>query len=166
MPEEEHFCPVIFLKIIKIKNMKMKNLTFAVTIVMAVAGFTAFGQQDKKAKEARKDVAQSQKDLREAKTDSAADFQKFKKDAETKISENQKKIAELKTKKSNESKEMKEKYDKKVLALEKKNNELKKKIESSDKTKTSMWTSFKREFNRDMDKLGDEIKSIGFDTTK
>src|ERR1035437_5915490 len=146
--------------------MKKRNLTFAVTLVMAVAGLTAFGQEDKKAKDARKDVAQSQKDLREAKTDSAADFQKFKKESEAKISENQKKIAELKTKKSNESKEVKEKYDKKVLALEQKNNELKKKIEASDNTQTSMWTSFKRGFNHDMVELGQAIKDLGTDKTK
>lgn len=135
-------------------------------MIMAVTALTAFGQENKKAKAARKDVAASQKDLTEAKKDSAADFQKFKKDAEARISDNKTKIAELKTKKSSENKETKEKYDKKVLALEQKNNELKKKIESSDNTKTSMWTSFKREFNKDMDKLGDDIKNIGFDDKK
>ena len=146
--------------------MKKKNLTFALTLVMAVAGLSAFGQENQKAKDARKDVAASQKDLREAKKDSAADFQKFKKDAEARISENKKKIAELKTKKSTDSKEMKEKYDKKVLALEQKNNELKKKIEASDNTETSMWTSFKRGFNHDMVELGQAIKDLGTDKTK
>ena len=130
--------------------MKKKNLTFALTLVMAVAALTVFGQEDKKAKEARKDVASSQKDLREAKKDSAADFQKFKKAAEAKISDNKKKIAELRTQKSNDSKDLKEKYDKKVLALEQKNNDLKKKIETADNTQTSMWVAFKQEFNNDM----------------
>ena len=146
--------------------MKKTILTFTITGVIVAASLTVFGQENKKAKEARKDVAQSQKDLREAKTDSAADFKKFKKDAEAKISENQKKIAELKAKKSNDSKEVKEKYDKKVLALEKKNNELKKKIEAADKTQTSMWSSFKREFNHDMDELMHAIKDIGTDNVK
>ena len=133
--------------------MKKTILTFAVTMVIAVTSATAFGQENKKAAEARKDVAIAEKD-------SAADFQQFKKDAEAKIIDNQKKIAELKTKKANDNKEVKEKYDKKVLALEQKNNDLKKKIEGCSKTKTSTWTSFKREFNRDMDKLGNEIKKI------
>ena len=156
-----HICPVISQT--KLHKTKMKNLTFAVTLVMAVAVSTAFGQQDKKAAAARKDVAEAQKDLKEAKTDSAADFQKFKKDAEQKISDNQKKIAELKAKKSTDSKELKEKYDKKVLALEQKNNDLKKKIEGCNNTKTSTWTSFKREFNHDMDELVTSIKNIGSD---
>ena len=92
--------------------------------------------------------------------------QSFKKDAETKINENQKKIAELKAKKSSDDKEVKAKYDKKILALEKKNNELKKKIEGCTNTKTSKWSSFKREFNHDMDELGHAIKDIDVDNTK
>ena len=146
--------------------MKKTILTFTITGVIVAASLSVFGQENKTAKEARKDVAQSQKNLREAKTDSAADFKKFKKDAEEKISENQKKIAELKAKKSNDSKEVKEKYDKQVLALEQKNNELKKKIEASDNTQTSMWTSFKRGFNHDMVELGQAIKDLGTDKTK
>jgi predicted RNase H-like nuclease (RuvC/YqgF family) len=63
----------------------------------------------------------------------------------------------MKSKKSNDSKEVIEKYDKKVLALEQKNDELKTKINKADDTKTNMWTSFKREFNREIDKLGEGI---------
>jgi len=131
----------------------MKNLTFAVTMFIAITGLTAFGQENKKAADARKE-------LTEAKKDSAADFQKFKKEAQMKISDNQKAIAELKAKKSNDTKEVKAKYDQKVLALEQKNNALKKKIETCDNTKTSMWTSFKKGFTNDMDELGRAIKNI------
>ena len=64
------------------------------------------------------------------------------------------------------SKEVKEKYDKKVSALEQKNNDLKKKIEASNNTQSSKWSSFKREFNHDMDELGHAIKDIGVDNKK
>lgn len=144
----------------------MKNLTITITMIAALAGLTAFGQQDKKASEARKDMAEAKKDLKEAQTDSAADFQQFKKNAESKIADNQKQIAELKTKKSNDSKEVKEKFDKKVLALEKKNNELKRKIDGSNKVQTSAWTSFKHEFVHDMDELGHAIKDVGVNNVK
>lgn len=141
--------------------MKKTKLTLVVTIVMAVAGFNIFGQENKKAKEARKDVKEANTDLKEAKIDSTADYQKFKKDAEIKIADNQKKIAELKAKKSSENKEVKEKYDAKVVALEQKNNELKNRIEgcknSNDKT---AWESFKIKFNKDMNELGTSIKNI------
>jgi len=139
--------------------MKNKILTFAITAMIAMAGLTATAQENKKAADARKD-------LEKAKIDSAEDFHKFKKEAEGKIKENQAEIAELKAKKVSDSKEIKEKYDKKVLALEQKNNELKNKIDKADDTKTNMWTSFKREFNHDMDKLGLAFKDMNKDNSK
>jgi predicted nuclease with TOPRIM domain len=139
--------------------MKNKILSLAITGMIAMVGLTATAQENKKAAEARKD-------LKEAKIDSAEDFHKFKKEAEGKIKENQAKIAELKAKKSGESKEVNKRYDKKVLALEQKNNELKNKIRKADDTKTSMWTSFKREFNHEMDKLGLAFKDMNADNSK
>jgi chromosome segregation ATPase len=146
--------------------MKKTILKLTVTGIMLASGFTSFSQENKKAEKERKNVAEAQKDLGEAKADSAADFQAFKKDAEEKISSNKTKIAELKAKKSTENKETKAKYDKKVLALEKKNNELNSKIEQCGNTKTSKWASFKREFTHDMDELGHAFKDIGVDNTK
>ncbi len=146
--------------------MKKKNLTFAVTIAMVVAGFSAFGQQNTKVAEERKDVSEAKADLREAKADSIADFQKFKKDAETKIQENQKKIGELKAKKSEESKEVKEKYDKKILTLEQKNNELRKRMENCNRNDKSAWESFKNKFTHEMDELTASIKDFGSDNKK
>ena len=139
--------------------MKTRILTAVLTTVMAFAGLTAIGQEDKKAKEARKDESK-------AKADSAADFQAFKKDAEVKINENNKKIAVLKAKKASDNKETNEKYNKKVAALQVKNTELKDKIDRCDETKTSMWTSFKKEFNHDMEELGKAFKDIGVDNEK
>lgn len=52
------------------------------------------------------------------------------------------------------------------MALEKQNNMLRKKIETCDNTKTSMWTSFKQEFNHDINELGLAIKNIGVDNEK
>lgn len=139
--------------------MKNKILTLAIAGIIVMIGSSATAQENKKAAEARKD-------LKEAKIDSAEDFHKFKKEAEIKIKQNQEKIAELKAKKSNDNEEIKKKYDKKVLTLEKKNNELKNKIRKADGTKTSMWASFKREFNHEMDKLGDAFKDMNADNSK
>lgn len=146
--------------------MKIKILTAALTTALAFTGLTATAQEDKKAKEARKDAAEAQKDLKEARTDSAADYQSFKKDAEQKISDNKKKIAVLKAKKASDNKETNEKYNKKVAALEVKNTELKDKIDRCNETKTSMWTAFKKEFNHDMEELGKAFKDIGVDNEK
>ena len=146
--------------------MKKTILAIAITGVMTIFNLTVFAQENKKAAEARKDVAEAKQDLREAKMDSAADYQKFKNEAEVRIAENQKEIAILKTKKIKEGKEVKQKYDKKVLSLEQKNNKLEKEIRESEHTKSNMWSSFKREFNHDMDELGQAIKDIGVNNAK
>lgn len=146
--------------------MKTKILAFTLTGVMIAASLTTFAQEDKQAKKARKDLTEAKKDLREAKTDSAADYQKFKTASETKIRENQMEIATLKAKKSNDTKQVKDRYDKRVIALEQKNNDLKKKIKGASTVKTSAWSTFKREFNHDMQELGHAIKDVGVDNTK
>lgn len=140
--------------------MKIKILTLAMTGAIAMGSFSVSAQENKKAARARKEVSEAKKDLKEAKIDSAADFQLFKKEAELKISNNQKKIAELKAKKTNDTKEVRKKYNQKVLAIEKSNNELRERIKRSNSTKTNLWVSFKRGFNRDMAAVETAIRDL------
>lgn len=146
--------------------MKKANLSITILIVMVITSASVFGQENKKAENARKDIKEAKQDLREAKIDSAEDYQKFRKDAEMTIKANDQKIMELKEKKSSENKEMNEEYNKKVQALEMKNNSLKRKLETSSTTKSSGWASFKREFNHDMNELGHAFKDIGVNNAK
>ena len=139
--------------------MKKQILKIAFTTAIALTNIAAFAQENKQAANARKE-------LREAKIDSAEDFNRFKKQAEAAIKENKQKIKVLKSKKSDASKEEKENYDKKVKALEEKNKNLKSKINSSSKTTTEMWAAFKREFNHDIEELGKAIRDIAKDNTK
>ena len=146
----------------------MKKTTALVIVMMSFCCATAFGQQkeDKQAKKARKEIAEAQKDLREAKLDSVADYNAFKKEAETSIASNKKAIADLRMKKSEDSKDVKEKYNKKITTLEEKNNDLQKRIDGSGSVKTTRWSSFKREFDRDMRELGRAFRDIGINNTK
>ena len=146
--------------------MKKNILTFALTGVMAMTAFALAAQESPKAAEARKEVAEATEDLKEAKTDSAADYQKFKKEAEIKIRGNQIKIAALKAKQTNETKEIREKYRKKVLILEQKNNQLENRIKKSDSTKTTMWGAFKRHFSQDMEELSEAFKDLNSNNSK
>lgn len=143
--------------------MKTRILRWTLTGIVAVFASAAFGQESEKATEARKNVAKANLELREAKLDSASDYKKFKEDAELKIAENQKKIESLKEKKQADNKITKDDYDKKVMALEEKNTALKLKVKEADNTKTSRWTSFKKEFNRDLDEIGQAFKDLTVD---
>lgn len=138
-------------------------LRFTLGVMLATVSITANAQQDKKSEKARKEVAEAKEDLRLAKIDSVEDYNKFKIDADAKIAQNKIKIKELKEQKMSDNADIKEKYQKKIFVLEQKNNDLKKKIDESDKTISSKWSSFKKEFNHDMEELGKAFKDIGVD---
>jgi PhoPQ-activated pathogenicity-related protein len=139
------------------KEMKTKILALTLTSAMVAASLITFAQEDKKVKEAQKDLWKRIKTWKK---------RKRIRPLETTIRENQMQIATLKAKKSTDTKEVKESYDKRVVTLEQKNNNLKMKISGSSQVKTSEWSSFKRDFNHDMDELGQAIKDVGTDGTK
>ena len=150
-------------------TIKRKLLTLAATAVMSISAIAAFAQEDKARKdaaEAEKSIVEGKSNLRQVKLDSAADYNMFKTAAEMKINNNKKEITTLKARKSNDTKEVKRQYDQKVTTLETRNDELQSKIDASGTTETSEWTSFKREFNHDMDELGKAFKDIAKDNTK
>ncbi len=140
--------------------MKKKLLTSGIAAIIMMLGLSVFAQQDKQVKKARKNVIKAQKNLREAKLDSAADYQKFVNTAELNITENKNIIATLKLKKADKSKNVNDEYNREILDLEKKNNDLENRIKASQHTKTNMWERFKLNFSRDMEKLGQAIKRI------
>lgn len=141
----------------------MKKARGIITIALAIGlcSLQLFAQSpDEKAEAARKDIKAAQRELREAKIDSAADYTKFKNEAELKLKENRASISMLKAKKYQNAKTMQATYDNSIKQLETRNLELEKKIKGSATTSTVKWTSFKREFNHDMEELGKSIKDI------
>jgi hypothetical protein len=143
----------------KKRYMKKRILLSAIITGMAFMCIGTFGQEAK-APATGKNMNKLTHELKEARIDSAADYQKFRKEAELKIDENQVKIVDLKSWKANGSDELKAKYDKDLITLEHKNNMLKAKIKDSTSTKTSNWSSFKHDFSRDMDELSKAIKDM------
>jgi chromosome segregation ATPase len=95
------------------------------------------------------------------------ELQEFRKETNEKIKENEKTIADFKDKMSKEKQEVREKYDKKIEQAEKKNKELKKRLaEYKEENSKSNWTSFKAEFNHDMDELGKSLKDLTVNNVK
>ncbi len=153
--------------------MKNKIVAFTLTGVMVAASLSSFSQDNKKVEkaranevEAKKDLMEAKQDLREAKNDSAEDYLKFKKESEMKIQENQARINELKEKRRAEANDVNDDYNKKIMAIEEKNNKLRVKMQDADNTKTSNWSSFKREFNHDSHEIGQAFKNIGVNNEK
>ena len=89
----------------------------------------------------------------------AEEWSVFKSDAEIKIKENEVRIGELKVKMKKSGKTFDAMYDKNIIALEQKNKDLRTKI-SNYESNQSDWEAFKREFNHDMDELGQALKDL------
>jgi chromosome segregation ATPase len=155
----------------------MKNITFIIAVtmmLMAGAGLTSCETSGQKVDNAKSDVQDAKQDLRDAQNDANAEAQKaayaeewrvFKLETNVKIQENENRIAELKAKMKNTGKTLDALYAKNVDALEQRNQELKARLSAYDKGQSD-WESFKREFNSDMDGLGQAFSDLTVNNKK
>jgi len=97
---------------------------------------------------------------------SAEEWQTFKNDTDSIIDVNEARIAELKLKMKKTGKSIDAKYDKNIEVLEQKNKNLKAKIEIYKNDANTDWQSFKREFNHDMNEIGQALKDLTIDNKK
>jgi hypothetical protein len=74
-------------------------------------------------------------------------------------------IAEFKLKIESTGKTFDPLYEKRINSLEAQNSKLKARIEMYDKSQSN-WESFKRQFNHDMDELGEAFAVISVDNIK
>jgi hypothetical protein len=138
--------------------MKKSILVIMLTGLLASASTVVMAQEEPpKPREVLYDTLQ---DVKLAKTDSAADYKKFTQAAETKISGNQAAIVNLRARQEAPSEAASAAFIEKVLALEHENDGMKKRIAEADQVKTSSWTLFKFNFNRDMDDLDKALRDI------
>ena len=153
----------------KIRNMKKTIFTLAIaTMLITGTIYTGCQSQTQKSETARDKVQDAKEDLRDARKDANIEAQKvataeewktFRLESDAKISDNESRIAKLKVKMNKPGKTLDARYEKKIDALEQKNKELKTRIEEYE-TSQSDWQSFKREFNHDMDELGQAFKDL------
>lgn len=89
----------------------------------------------------------------------AEEWQAFKTDAEAKIKNNEIRIEELTVQMNKPGQVFDDLYKNRIEELEQQNRELQNRIDAYDKSHTD-WEKFKREFNHDMDELGEALKNI------
>jgi DNA anti-recombination protein RmuC len=106
---------------------------------------------------AKEDVVEAKQDLNQALADS---IRMFKMEAQTMIAENNRKIDEFKEKIAKGKKSARDKYETKINDLEQKNKDLQKRLDEFNEENGDKWASFKREFNHDMDEIGNSIRDI------
>jgi len=155
--------------------MKKSILTLAVAGMLIVGIiFTGCQSSSQKESSAQNKVNEARQDLKDAQNDAKTEAQKvagaeewkeFKNDSEIKIRNNEIRIAELKAKMKKPGTTLDPIYEKRIDTLEKKNRELKARVDNYEKSQSD-WETFKREFNHDMDELGQALKDFAVDNKK
>ncbi|MFV8441935.1 hypothetical protein [Flavobacterium sp. LB2P44] len=151
----------------------MKKTILSLTIMTFIAGSVLLGcQNSSKKEEAAKDnVEEARDNLDDAKeelSDARAaateeEWKAFKESTKATITQNEIRIAEMKSKMKKTGKSIDEMYAKKIEELEQRNKDIKLKVETYKNETNSDWQSFKEEYNRDMNELGDAIKNLTVD---
>lgn len=155
----------------------MKKSIFTLAIagtLMAGIIFTGCQSPAQKESSAQHKVNEARQDLKDAQDDAnaeakevagAEEWKEFKNDSEIKIRNNEIRIAELKAKMNKPGTTLDPLYEKRIDTLEKKNRDLKARIDDYEKSHSD-WETFKREFNHDMDELGQALKDFTVDNKK
>lgn len=147
----------------------MKKTIFILALsTLSMGLITSCKSGTEKVEDAKENIAEEQKDVEKAKMEYVQEYEKFKADQDLRMTENEKQIAELKAKSAAMKKEARADYDKHVAELEARNAELKAKLRDyqHDDHDNTKWESFKREFNHDMDEMGNAFRDLGKNNAK
>ena len=155
--------------------MKKTLLTLAIaTALITGTIFTGCKSPVQKEEAAKDKVQDAKQDLKEVRNDANAEAQKvataeewktFKSESEVKIKNNEIRIAELKVKMKKRGKTLDALYAKRIETLEQKNRDLRTRLDAYEKSESD-WEVFKREFNHDMDELGQALTDFTVDNKK
>jgi uncharacterized protein YeaO (DUF488 family) len=133
----------------------------AIIILALVAGtiFTSCKSANQKEQKAEKNAIEASQDLKNTRASNSDEWIAFKTESEEKILDNEKRIGELKVKMNKPGNTFDGLYRTRIEKLEAKNTELKSKLNNYDGNETQ-WKTFKSDFNRDMNEMGNNIKDL------
>ncbi len=145
--------------------MKKTAITlFAATLLVAGSIITSCKSPAQKEEAAQQDLIEAQNDaeVESQKVATAEEWASFKIEADAKIKSNDARIAELTIKLNKPGVILDPLYKKRIQVLEQQNKDLKARLDVYEEN-NSDWETFKREFNHDMDKLGQALKDFTID---
>lgn len=133
--------------------------SIGILAVVALTFFASCKSAQQKEDAARQNVVEAKQDLRDSQASSAEDWKTFRTESTAKIADNDKRISELKIKMNQPGNTFDGMYRTRIEKLEAKNKELKSKLNNYDGNETE-WKTFKSDFNRDMNEIGNNIKDL------
>jgi Flp pilus assembly protein CpaB len=148
--------------------MKKLFLSMAVIAFMAGSVSSSFGQAPdiesvtarENLTEEKQDVVVAKKDLAVAQKDSVSEYQQLTKESDAKFKANEKSITDLRSDIAKNNSANQATDQKKITLLEQKNNNLKKELADYKVEGQTKFSTFKSEFNRDLDELAKELKDF------
>jgi len=132
-------------------------LGLALTSITAGTLLTSCQSKEQKVEDAKENVQDAKKDLNNAQNELNAEYPAYRTDAEKRIADNEERIADLKRKINTGGKPLDNARARKIQELEDRNAELRSRLYGYEKAHTD-WESFKRDFNKSMDELGNSIR--------
>ena len=140
--------------------MKKTILTLVASIFMIGAILISCNTPAEKVEIAEDNVAEANKQLDEANQAYLADIEAYKQATAAKIEANTKSITEFNARIEKDKKSAKVEYAKKIAELEQKNTDMKKNLDDYKAEGKDKWETFKEDFSRRMDELGNSIKDL------
>ncbi|HLP49347.1 MAG TPA: hypothetical protein VK154_00540 [Chitinophagales bacterium] len=144
-----------------------KTMFYTLATAIAVGTiFTSCESKQEKVEDAKEEVQEAKEELHEAQRELNPEYANFKTDAEAKIEANDKRIAELREKINKPGKApLDDARAKRIDELQEKNAQLRSRLYGYEKERSD-WEAFKREFNNDMENLGNSFNDLGKDNVK
>jgi hypothetical protein len=133
----------------------------SILILALIAGtvFTSCKSAAQKEQMAKENVVEAKQDLNDTKISNANDWFTFKAESNATLLQNEQRIAKLKVKIDKPGSTFDGLYRTRIEKLEAKNTELKSKLNNYNCNETE-WKTFKSDFNRDMNEIGNNIKDL------
>lgn len=140
----------------------MKKLIFTLGAAVLLAGaiFTSCNTAAEKVDKAEDKSIKADEDYNNAKEAYLTDIENFKIETNAKIDANKKMIADFKVKIATSKKDAQVYYQEQIVILEQKNIAMKEKLDAYKENGKDNWESFKTEFSKDMNDLGEAFKNF------
>jgi len=140
----------------------MKTIKISIAAIAFAAGVALSSCEDnqqRKIENAREDVMDAQVDLEKEK-------QELRDTYDEAFRENERTIGDLRTRVRDADEKDRDRYTVQIDELETRNRDMRTRLNDySDNTRAG-WDNFKREFNRDMDELGQALRNITVDNVR
>jgi phosphoenolpyruvate-protein kinase (PTS system EI component) len=140
----------------------MKKTFLAVTssTLFSIAALTSCSTPAEKVDQAQENVNKANNKLDSAIKDYLADIDMYRVETANRIIANDKSIADFNLTLANKKMNERAEYVKKIKDLEQKNAALKSKLDNYKADGNEKWKTFKVEFSKEMDDLGESIKDL------